>query len=122
MSKPIHILFVEDDPEMLAIYRENFFHPDFEIATAANAERALQLLRTSKSQFDVVVTDNHLPGMSGMSLLKQLKHNDPGIKLLMVTGYASGIDHLLCQNPAMKFVDKPVKMADLKLMIEELIA
>jgi DNA-binding NtrC family response regulator len=119
MNKPIRILFVDDDPEMRAIYAENFLPPDFQISTAPTGERALEMLQTAGSQFDVVITDNYMPGMSGRSLLKQINHIDPSIKLLMVTAFDDWNRTTSHSAAEMKLVEKPVKMADLKSMIEK---
>jgi DNA-binding NtrC family response regulator len=121
MNKPIRILFVEDDPEMMAIYLENFLPPDYLIATASTAEGALQILDRADSRFDVVVTDNYMPGITGISLLQRINQKDPSIKLLMVTGYGSWAEQLRSRDSGyMKFVDKPVKMSDLRSMIERM--
>lgn len=121
MRSPIRILFVEDDPEMIAVYEENFSSPEFEIATATDGEQAVRLLRTSPSKFDVVVTDNYMPNMNGFTFLKRIHFDFPEVKLFMVTGYGTDADYLHASDLGVhRFLDKPVRMSELKHMIRDL--
>jgi DNA-binding NtrC family response regulator len=118
MKNPIRVVFVEDDPEMLAVYAENFENPEFQIVAARDGKEAIDLLRNSEDQFDVVVTDNFMPKMDGMRLLKIVRYEFPQTKLLMVTGYGNWTDYLDAEKIGVyKFVDKPVKMRELKDLI-----
>lgn len=117
MNQPIRILFVEDDPEMRAVYQENFVRPEFEAAAAANGAEALALLRKT-SEFDVVVSDNNMPEMDGITLLKRMHELYPQVKVVIVTGYGNWSDYVDAQNLGVwRFIDKPVKIADLKKLI-----
>jgi two-component system response regulator (stage 0 sporulation protein F) len=118
MKDPIRVVFVEDDPEMLAIYAENFLLPEFQIGTASNGENAIELLRKTVSRVDVLVTDNHMPKMDGIKLLRTVRQEFPSIKLLMVTGYGNWTDYVDAHDIGVqKFVDKPIKMSELKDLI-----
>jgi two-component system response regulator (stage 0 sporulation protein F) len=118
MKDPIRVVFVEDDPEMLAIYAENFLLPEFQIGTALNGEKAIELLRNSVGRIDVLVTDNHMQQMDGIKLLRIVRQEFPEIKLLMVTGYGNWTDYVEAHNIGIhKFIDKPIKMSELKNLI-----
>ncbi len=122
MKTPIKILFVEDDPEMNAVYGENFIHPEFETSTASDGREALEVLLHSGSQFDVVVTDNQMPEMDGLSLLRVISRTLPDTNVIMVTGYGNSGDYVDAYNAGViNFLDKPVKMADLKRLIRSLV-
>ena len=121
MNSPLRILFVEDDPEMSAIYAENFLPPEFEAETAENGQKALDKLHDS--HFDVVVTDNFMPEMDGLTLLRWIKEHHPELKVLLVTAYGDWTSHAKAsQLGASKFIDKPVRMTQLKETIRELFA
>jgi len=118
MNGPIRIVFVEDDPEMMAIYVENFMTPEFEIMTATNGKNAIEVLRNSKTEFNVIVTDNCMPQMDGLKLLRLVRQEFPKIKLLMITAYGDWTDYVDAHNIGVqKFVDKPVKMSELRNLI-----
>ena len=121
MHSPLRILFVEDDPEMSAIYAENFLPPEFEADTAENGLKALDKLKDSR--FDVVVTDNFMPEMDGLTLLRWIKQGYPELKVLLVTAYGDWTSHVKANSlGACRFIDKPVRMTQLKETIRELFA
>src|SRR5262245_29857296 len=87
IMKPIRILFVEDDAEMTGIYQENFSGPEFESECAANGMEAMKLLHKAGKQFDVIVSDNYMPQMDGITLLRKIRQTLPTTNVIIVTGY-----------------------------------
>ncbi len=119
MNTPIRILFVEDDAEMSAIYAENFSLPEFDITTASGGVEAWKLLENSAGSFDFVVTDNYMPGMDGMTLLRKIRKDFPNIKVVMVSGYGDWSSDSVNEQDkrGLRFLDKPVRMSNLKQLI-----
>lgn len=117
------LLFVEDDPEMSAVYQENFTNPQFEATVARNGREALDLLQqNSKNYFDLVITDNYMPQMSGVTLLKKIREEFPNLKVILITGYGNWDDFIQAEESgAVRFLDKPIKMSQLRKLIESLI-
>jgi CheY-like chemotaxis protein len=81
------ILVVEDDKSMNEVLKETLEDEGHEVETALNGKEALQLAETR--QFDLAVSDVRLPGMDGVETLTRLKAAQPGIKTIVITGYAS---------------------------------
>jgi DNA-binding NtrC family response regulator len=121
MNHPIRILFVEDDQDMAGTYTECFPQPEFDVRAARNGQEALQILQDSSGPFDVVVSDNQMPEMDGMTLLRKIRQSMPQMKVIIVTGYGD-LDQITdAQNlGVVRFINKPVKMADLKQLIRSL--
>ncbi len=82
----MRILIVEDDA---ALRRglEALLKLQYEVVSCGNGKEALDLLK--KSAFQVVITDNQLPGMDGMELLRHGKKLSPATAFLMMTGFGS---------------------------------
>ena len=121
MKNATRILFVEDDPEMSAVYRENFVAPEFDSTVASNGHDALERLHQGQ-RFDLVVTDNYMPQMNGITMLKTIHKEFPETKVILITGYGNWEDYLDAYNAGViRFLDKPVKMAELKKLIKGLI-
>ncbi len=59
---------------------------DFEVETCSNGHLALE--RLLDEDFDLVITDLKMPGMSGMEVLQTLKSITPEVPVMMITGYA----------------------------------
>ena len=123
MKDLIHILFVEDDSEMSEIYKEGFSAPDFSVSTAMNGQEALSILEDRREDFDVIVTDNNMPEMSGLTLLKALHEKFARIKVVVVTGYGNWSDYVNADDLGVsRFFDKPVKIAKLREAIRGICA
>ena len=116
------ILFVEDDPGMRDVYTENFLGPEFESEIAANGQDALARLKQGE-HYDLIVSDNYMPEMNGITMLKEIHKQFPETKVILITGYGNWEDYVSAYNSGvLRFLDKPVKMAELKKLIRELIA
>lgn len=66
------VLLVEDDSEMANLYREILQENFFDCEIARDASDCLELARTYHP--NLIILDLMLPGMSGLGLLRQLKH------------------------------------------------
>lgn len=75
------ILLIEDDDFIREMYASELTKNGFEVSAFPNGEKGLDVLRMG--QFDLVLLDIMLPGISGLEILKQLKQ-DPKTKQLKV--------------------------------------
>lgn len=80
------ILLVEDDALLLESLACLLEEEDYQVVCAADAETALE--EASKRQFDLVVTDVRMPGMSGMGMLEHLRDSSPETRAVVITGFA----------------------------------
>jgi diguanylate cyclase (GGDEF)-like protein len=79
------ILVVDDDPAVLAVLSALLAN-EFEVTTAASAEEARALL--DGREFDIVLTDQNMPGRSGVQLLEWLRAERPRAMRILMTGLA----------------------------------
>ncbi len=80
------ILFVDDEPGVLAAARRIFYDQPVSVITAASGEEALEILR--KQDVAVIVSDNMMPGMSGIQFLERARDLVPDTIRILLTGYA----------------------------------
>ena len=112
------ILIVDDDP-LVAMSTVAMLNDLGHAVTEANSgERALKCL-DSGLQIDLMVTDQAMPGMSGIELAEVVRKRRPGLPILLVTGYA---DLPACQQAKLPRLPKPYNQAQLQASIEELLA
>lgn len=84
------IVLVVDDEESQAFFlSENLVElgPDCQVETARSGEEALDKL--AARHFDLVVTDLHLPGISGLELIRRLRQHSPETPVILITGSGS---------------------------------
>ncbi|MCK6489060.1 MAG: response regulator [Planctomycetes bacterium] len=81
------VLFVDDDAALLDGLRRALHRERFHMFTAGSAVEAMDLLE--KQRVDVIVSDDHMPGVSGSDFLAQVRLLYPGVIRMMLTGKAS---------------------------------
>ncbi|MBN1414729.1 MAG: response regulator [Bacteroidales bacterium] len=86
-----NILYIDDEESNLRIFK-NTFRRDFIIYLANSAQSGIEILR--KNKVDVLITDQRMPGMTGLELLKYIHELFPEIPphRLMISGYAEPVD------------------------------
>jgi DNA-binding response OmpR family regulator len=113
----MHILFVDDEAELVSTLAERLSFRGIEADWVTSAEEAL--VRVEKGRYDVAVLDVKIPRMSGLALKKLLEEKDPGLKFIFLTGHGSEEDFRIGSAEAGEayYLIKPV---DLNLLIEKL--
>jgi signal transduction histidine kinase len=93
-SQPLRILLVEDSEHDRVAFRRAFQNSTIPalITEYVRAEQALCVLRTEAANFDLIVTDYKLPGMTGLALCEELLQHQVALPLVLLTG--SGSEHL----------------------------
>ena len=87
---------------------------DYEVVEVSSAEEALDLLANGR-QFDVVITDHLMPGMSGAALAYEVRSRWPLIRTVIMSGYAlaEGI------GPDLLTLSKPFRQSELAEILAE---
>jgi PAS domain S-box-containing protein len=114
------VLIVDDNNSNLHLMREIFGHFHIESELAASGSEALAKIKEAqqnKDPFNLIITDHLMPGMDGISLVKEIKKTTPGdIQpfILMLSSLEKNIyQHEAGKAGINKFLSKPVKMHEL---------
>jgi CheY-like chemotaxis protein len=83
------ILVVEDDAATREGVREVLESLNYRVQVATDGKEALSIYG-SHGGFDLVITDLVMPGLGGMALYKTLRETDPGVRVIIMTGYPLG--------------------------------
>jgi DNA-binding NtrC family response regulator len=112
------MLIVDDDDQLRQTLVRRFERQGTSVAEAASAEEALPLAQ--QEPFDVALLDLHLPGMSGVELLAQLKERQPEMEVLMLTAHGS-IETAIqaMKRGAYDYLTKPFHLPELEIHIEK---
>jgi signal transduction histidine kinase len=81
------VLLVDDEESILEFQKQALGKAGYKTLTAEDGETALDLYRRHAGDISLVVLDSNMPGMGGMRCLEELVQLDPGIKVLVVSGY-----------------------------------
>jgi DNA-binding NtrC family response regulator len=114
------ILVVEDEPGMQEVLGSILRFEGYEVATAGSGEEAVAHLEAQ--EFDVIVTDLVLPGLSGLDVLERSSVLNPHAAVVLMTAYAtveSAIEAL--KKGACDYLQKPFDMQELTGCVKRLL-
>ena len=83
MSRQIHILWTDDEIDLLKPYIIFLEEKDYKLTTAANGADALSLVEAN--DFDLIFLDENMPGISGLETLERIKRISPSTPVVMIT-------------------------------------
>ena len=89
MKSLVKILAVDDEPSIAQSMRFIFERPSYDLTSAADGETALARVAADPSPFDVVITDNNMPGVSGIELVRQLREQKFSGKIMVLSAHLS---------------------------------
>ncbi len=117
--KSSRILLVEDDDDTRGILAGLLYKIGHEVSSAPNAEEALKL--AAIREFDLLLCDLSLPGISGAELMKTLK-SKTNIKGVALTGWDGSLELGVVRSAGFRTIlTKPIAFDDLKAAIERLL-
>ncbi len=81
------ILYVDDEPINVRVFEANF-RIRFRVVSCSSGEEALALLSEREGEFGVVLSDQRMPGMTGVELLEQVRLRWPDVQRMLLTAYS----------------------------------
>jgi CheY-like chemotaxis protein len=81
------VLVVDDEPIVLSACQQLLMRLNYEVTACDSPERALDLLRRQPGAYDVLVTDQAMPIMSGPALAAAARHLRPDLPIVLATGF-----------------------------------
>ena len=114
------ILFVEDDPLMIQLFvmMMDGESARWEVATAEDGARALQLMEASP--FDVVVSDMNMPGMSGAEFIAEVKTRHPRTSRIILSALSDQQRVANCLGATHQFMAKPFDVKVFKATLDRI--
>lgn len=108
------ILLVEDDDSIFELTQRVLARSGYTLLTARDGLEAEQVAASHQGQIDLLLTDLTMPRMDGKTLAQRLTRERPGLKILLMSGYAGAVpsgDGRSMED--MAFVQKPFRPRDL---------
>ncbi len=115
------ILVVEDEMVLREMARTFLADCGYRILEAASGREALQVWWQHRNEIDLLLTDMKMPeGVSGMELAEKMLAEQPGLKIILTSGYSDDIvsPETLKRTNA-KFLPKPYSYAELTRLVRE---
>ncbi len=118
MAKTFRILVVDDEPTQLELVGGFLAKRDFDVSLAPDGQEALkQFIRES---FDLVLTDQKMPGLSGLELIEALRARNPEVPVIVMTAYGT-IETAVAaiKAGAVDYLTKPLNLDELLHRVDQ---
>lgn len=116
------ILFVDDERELVRIGKQMLEFLGYRVTAVASSGEAWEIFRGHPRQFDLVITDQAMPGMTGTRLCRNLLTLRPDIPIVLCTGYSDAVSREATASAGIRRVlMKPVTMAAMAKAIREVL-
>ena len=118
MQQSAQILLIDDEKESCLALSTLLRQVGYAVASTHSGEAALDLLKNQN--FDLIISDLFLPGISGIDILKKVKEASPRTCFILITGNASAETAVeAMKEGAFDYVTKPFNFEKLKLQVSK---
>jgi CheY-like chemotaxis protein len=118
MGKP-HILIVDDEPSIRDALGRWFTLRGFHVSEAADGTQAIR--QCSTNSFDIITLDLAMPCLGGIEAMPSLCALQPGVPILVLTGYPAEGQAALAAGAA-RVLSKPLPLHELERHVKELLS
>jgi len=117
MEKGIKVLAADDDPQMQLAIKASLSRAGYEVTIVSNGRDALTHLE--QDTFDVIITDQRMPEMSGAELLAAVQKREIATPVILITAYGTITQAVeAMQLGAADFITKPFSAEELERVVE----
>jgi len=108
------VLLVEDEPMVAEFMTERLTGWGLDVTACGNAAAALEALHSGGERYDLLITDQTMPRMTGLTLASRAREIAPRMPVILYSGYADGLtEDALAKAGVRKLLRKPVETAEL---------
>ena len=86
------LLLVDDEKEIVELNQKTLEKLGYHVSTCSNGKAALRIIKRNLKQFDLVLTDMTMPGISGMQMAREIAELNPDIPVIIGTGHSDTIN------------------------------
>lgn len=119
--KGLRVLFVDDEDRLRELMASELPRMGHEVTTCGDGHEAFAVLE--QKTFDAAILDLKMPGLSGIDVLKHLKHVSPDTDAIIMTGYATVETSVEAMRlGAEDYLKKPCKLAEIDAVLTRVTA
>jgi PAS domain S-box-containing protein len=116
------ILVVDDEKMVLEVDRELLESMGYRVYAAGSGQEAISIYMEKKNEIDLVVLDMIMPGISGSETFDRLREINPGIKVLLSSGYSlTGKAQTIMDRGCNGFLQKPFHLEKFSSKVREIL-
>jgi CheY-like chemotaxis protein len=117
-----HILFVDDEPEITFMGKKMLENLGYKVTISSNSVTALNEFKANPNRYDLLVTDQNMPNITGTDLATKMLEIRPGLKVIIITGYSDNLsDEMLYERGISEIILKPMILDDFSKVIRRVL-
>ncbi len=118
-----HILLVDDEVMLADAGKTVLESCGYTVTAVTDSSKAWDLFKADSSRFDLMITDQTMPGMQGAELAEKVLALRPDLPIILCTGYSSQVDERQAKQIGVKeFVSKPIDRLTISHLIRKVLA
>lgn len=115
-------LGLDDEAFFLDILTQHLRELSYRVTAAQNSLNGLHIFREAPNGFDLVITDQTMPEMTGLHLISEIRKLKPDVPVILCTGYNETVSEKTVEHYRItKFLMKPVSRGDLAWAVHEIL-
>ncbi len=116
------ILIIDDESSIVAVNQKILERLGYTVTVTTESFWALEKIRSAPDQFDLVISDQTMPGLTGVELSKEILKTRPDMPIIICTGYSSVIseENFLAMG-IKRYLKKPISTKRLAMSIRQVI-
>jgi CheY-like chemotaxis protein len=96
------ILFVDDEEDLVEMAEDILDELGYVVTSTVNGHEALALIKQDPSRFDLIITDQTMPGMTGLDLAEKVLALRGDMPIVLCTGFSHAVDAGAAQQAGIK--------------------
>lgn len=114
----INVLYIDDEPHNLLSFKASF-RREFCVFTAESAEEGRKILE--KIEIHVILSDQRMPGMSGIEFFESILETFPAPIRILITGYTdiNAVIDAINRGQVYKYLTKPWNETDIRIFVDK---
>jgi CheY-like chemotaxis protein len=114
------ILFIDDEEILASLNKVMLEELGYKVTASCNSREALRIFQQQPDRFDLVITDQTMPGLTGVELSAQMLEIRPDLPVILCTGYSSIISRDEAKSMGIRsFAAKPLGRREMAILIRK---
>jgi CheY-like chemotaxis protein len=117
------VILADDDAHTRDLVRRALEAEGHDVTVTEDGTEALEILTAAPGAFDIIVSDVHMPGLDGITLARRAIEVAPGLKLLLMSGFAEELERAQSlSSPNLNVIMKPFTLEQVRAAVRGILA
>lgn len=123
LTRKASILIVDDDPDILTVFKQALERARYSTYGFVNASAALEHYKQNPDGYQIIISDVRMAGMSGLELAREVRKVSQNVKIVLMSSFEITMPEFNKVLPSIKvdaLLDKPIRLERLTSTLETL--